>query len=176
VGKRDDDQHASSEGSCKPENSAAKHLANLIGTAVGGQIPDSNVLDLDEELVIRNNMAIASLVILSSLIKGEGGLRERVISKVQEEFFRDTSFECYLFKICMDHINKNKEISEAHLEGQIVKYSPEVYGEEANESFLKDLKYMWFQIIHFNPTTAQLDRAIELRRIWAEDKGLLKGQ
>ncbi len=99
-----------------PADSSAQHLANLIGTSVAGFIPETKsgkpyTINLSTELFLRNNVAIAELVIISGLIKGEAEMRSMVFTQFKPEFFQEKSFEHYLVTIVLAKLNEKQELS-----------------------------------------------------------------
>ena len=162
-----------------PAESSAQHLANLMGTSVAGFVPVSTsgaslpVLDLDVELFKRNNVAIASLVILSSLVKGDQEQREECLRRTRVEYFNEKSLDRFLFETIVEYHRATGQVPVQDVRARILEYGPQVWGEASDERELTGHYFMWAQIVSFSPTTAQVERAIELRKMWAARNGLI---
>jgi hypothetical protein len=154
--------------------SSARHLANLIGTQVAGYLPDyakdglPPKLDLDVEL-FRKNVSIASLVILSALVKDKG--RNWIIQIVKPGHF--TLFPRYLFEVMLEQLSEEGEIIASKVKDRIPDYGPKYHGEPLGEHSLRGYNFTWAQILDLDPTSAQVDKAIELQLMWAKKEGLI---
>jgi hypothetical protein len=156
----------------KPEDSAAQHLANLIGTSVAGFIPESpfNKVDLDFELFTRNNTAIASLVIISGLIKGDPTQREAILRSIKPDHLGNRSLESYLFRLISDELSDKGNVSLDAIEKSIPQHSQVDYGEPPNEKMLQGDYYKWNQILNFELTDAHISKAIDYLQKGSPDK------
>lgn len=159
-----------------PADSSAQHLANLLGTSVAGIIPKTpnDKVDLNTELFVRNNMAIASLAIISGLIKGSKSRRELILRSIKPEYLHERSFESYLFGLIAEELESKDDISASVIERRISEYSMVVYGEPSNERSLQGDFFKWSQILDFEPSDSQLNKGIEICQKQASDKGMLR--
>lgn len=146
-----------------PADSAAQHLANLMGTSVAGFTPEppNDKVDLNTELFIRNNVAIAGLVIITALVKGTPNQQARILNSVEPAHLGEKSLESYLFMIMADKLRNNREISLREVEQRILEHSQAVYGESANKESLEGDFYKWSQILSFEPSDEHIAAAIE---------------
>lgn len=151
------------------DRESLRHLADLIGTSVSGVTPSTDAIDLDEELHINRNMAIASLVIISALFKSDHATREIIKEQIRAEYLRQKSIEWFLFIELVRIYENENEVSFQKFEDIVSRFAQEVWGQPSDEGD----QYKLTQIVSFNPTPTQLMRAIELRRLWAKRKGLL---
>jgi hypothetical protein len=158
-----------------PADSAAQHLANLIGTSVTGFVPQppNDKVDLNTELFLRSNVAMASLAIISALIKGHQNQRELILKSVKPEYMGKKSFENYLFGFLSSELKEKGDISIPAIEKKIPEYSMVVYGEPTNEKTLEGDFFKWSQVLNFEPTDTQTTKAIEILHNWARKEGLL---
>ncbi len=147
----------------KPVEGMAQALANLMGTSVAGFIPEPphDQVDIESEL-LRHNVAIASLVILAGLIKGDPNQQALILSSIQPAHLGDKSFEQYLFTLIAETVRQNQNISREMIERRIPEFSQVIYGEPANKRTMEGDFFKWSQIQSFEPTSAQLAHAIEL--------------
>ncbi len=173
------DNNKANEGKQAAEQ-AAQHLANLLGRSVAGYTPSSNAgdelppqIDLNTELFKRRNVSIASLVVIAGLLRANRLHREAILQSAKPEFFWEKSFDRFLYERIRAALREHNDISMSDLEACIQEYEPAVYGQPANEHSLQGHRSTLVQILKFQPTPAQIERAIELRRIWAKGKGLI---
>jgi hypothetical protein len=144
---------------------------------VAGYLPDyakdglPPKLDLDVEL-LRNNTAIASLMILSALAKDNG--RNRIIQIVKPEHF--TLFPRYLFEVMLEQLSEEGEIIASKVKYRIPEYGPKYFSEPLDEHSLNGYNFTWAQILDMDPTPSQVDKAIELQLRWAKREGLIKDE
>ena len=155
-----------------PADSAAQHLANLIRTSVAGFTPEppGEKVDLNTELFIRRNVAIAELVIITGLIKGNQAQKELILKSIVPAHLGEKSFEGYLFTIIVDDVENMHEISLITVEQRIPEYSQVVHGEPANKKSLEGNFFKWSQILSFEPTNEQINKAIEVCQYAAKSK------
>jgi hypothetical protein len=157
--------------------SSARHLANLIGTQVAGYLPDyakdgqPPKLDLDVEL-FRNNTAIASLMILSALVKDKG--RDSIIQILKPDHF--SLFDRYLFEVILEQLSEEGEIIASKVKYRIPEYGPKYFSEPLDEHSLNGYNFTWAQILDMDPTPSQVDKAIELLLTRANKEGLIKDE
>lgn len=155
-----------------PVESTVQHLANLMGTSVANFIPEppNDKIDLETELFIRNNVAIASLVIIAGLIKGNSNQRMLILSSIEPDQLGKKSFENYLFTIITEKLRKNQEVASKTIKQRIPEYSQVIYGEPETRGSLEGNYFKWSQIQSFEPTDAQIARSIEQRQNWAKKR------
>ena len=120
-----------------PAESAARHLANLLGTSVSGFVPDPpyDHVDLDIELS-RRNVSIASLVVISGLVNGNEELQKKVGNTIRPDHFREKSFEKYLFAIISNQLSDTGRVSIQEIERLIPDFRPSVNGELSDKRSL----------------------------------------
>jgi hypothetical protein len=151
---------------------SARHLANLLGREVAGYLPDyakdgkPHTIDIDVEL-LENSVGVASLVILSALIKNKQ--RDHIIQNINSNFLN--SFDRYLYELILEQLISGDEVDYSKIKDRIPEYGPKYYGEPSDERSLRGYYFTWAQILDLDPTPAQIDRAFELLRKWAK-KGL----
>lgn len=158
---------------------AAEHLANLVRRGVAGFIPKTATgrepnFDLDEELFRRRNVALASLVILSALLHGDKDQQQNVLHTVKPEYLGERSFDHFLFERISDHVVTGVSFSASDVEASIQEYGPVIWSEPSSEQSLQGHRLTWAQLLSLRPTPRQVERAIELRQMWARNQGLLK--
>jgi hypothetical protein len=165
---------------------AAQHLANLLGTSVAGHLPESigdvtyssllsfgkllPNLNLDVELFRNNNVGLAALVVLAALIMDEKSQRDHIVQSIGSEHFWPKSFELHLFQRLLSYFAEHNDITSFDFSKMISDYGLEVWGEPSNEQSLLGKYFKLAQIINLAPTATQVERAIELRRIWLNTK------
>jgi hypothetical protein len=159
-----------------PANSAAQHLANLMGTSVAGITPvtPNDKVDLDTELFLRGNVAIASLVVITGLAKGNHDQKALILKSIEPAYLGEKSFESYLFTIVAEEIKNNGDISFKRIEQRIPEYSRIVYNEPVSKASLDGDLFKWSQIFNFEPTDEHFAKAIEELQSSAKRKGLIK--
>jgi hypothetical protein len=123
------------------------------------------ILDLDIELFRRRNVSIASLVILSGLLKADRQQREKYIAILSPRHFDPKSLSRYLYEKIIQYLRENETIPIEEMEKWIPEYSTQVWGEPAEGRVLFGDHYTLRQILNFEPTEAQVYRAIELRKM-----------
>lgn len=159
-----------------PADSSAQHLANLLGASVAGFIPETKngkppIVNLSTELFMRNNVSIAELVVLSCLIKGGDENRSVVLHEFQPEFLPVKSFERYLCTIILTQLQTNGIVSIAEIELKIEDFGIKVWGEPLKNKEKRGYLFRWNQILTFEPTVSQAERAIILCRNNAKKNG-----
>jgi hypothetical protein len=159
-------------------DSAAQHLANLTGRSVAGLTPKSQTggvptLDLSEELFRRRNVAVASLVILAALLHGNAEQQNGILQRVKPASLGEKSFDHFLFEKMADTLSAGKLLVAADMAASIEAYGPTVWGEPSNARSLQGARFTWKQVLELRPTPVQVERAIELREMWARAKELL---
>jgi hypothetical protein len=129
------------------------------------------ILDLDIELFRRRNVGIASLVILSALIRSNKYQRDRLLEFLTTQYFDPKSLPQYLFEKIVMHLQKSDFLSEDELEKWIPDYSVEVWGISSpkGRSLFAD-HFTLRQILNFEPNEEQVKRAIELRKMVIDRK------
>jgi hypothetical protein len=179
-----------------PEKDVAQRLANLLGTSVLGFVPNQNTpltpsatadgfslppssmlpkLSLDTEL-FRHNMSIAEIIILSGLIHNNPAHRKNILDSTKKEYFPPKLFEGFLFEALAETIldNFDIEISTDFLFNQIHKYfSVQWNSSPESDGYVRDILFRYAQAVDINPSAEQIDKAIQLRRIWAHKKGIV---
>jgi hypothetical protein len=130
------------------------------------------ILDLDIELFRRRNVRLASLVILSALLKSEKHQREKLFEILTSVYFDPKSLPRYFYEKIVVYLQEHDTIPVAVLENWIPEYSFEVWGESPpEERMLFGNNLTLRQILNFDPTNEQISRAIELRKMVMEKKG-----
>lgn len=148
-----------------------QYLASQVGPEKVNLIPSYlHEIDLDSHLV-HKNMAIASSVIISGLVNDVA--KDRIIQAIRYEYLRAKSFHAYLYEIILNQFKIKGDISIAEITAKIPDHSLKYYMEAPNEGDLKADYYNWAQILKMKPTESQIERAIELRLLWAQKKGLI---
>jgi hypothetical protein len=147
-----------------PQDSAAQHLANLVGTSVAGFVPEvpNDRVDLDMELFTRNNSAIASLVIIAGLLKGNPSQQALIRNSIEPLHLGAKSLENYLFTIVAEELRNNQVVSPEAIKQRIPEYGTVVYGEPTDYRSLQGYLFKWSQIISFEPTDKQILTAIQI--------------
>ncbi len=97
-------------------------------------------------------------------------MRSMVFTQFKPEFFQEKSFEHYLVTIVLAKLNEKQELSLGELESKIENYDIEVWAVPFNEASIRGEKFKWNQIISFEPTLSQIDRALEICRKNAQRK------
>jgi len=128
-------------------------------------------LDLEIELFRRRNVWIASFVILAGLLKGDKELRLSYLSILTPSHFDPESLARYLFEKLNEYLQKHEQVPEAELEKWIPQYSLDVWGSRPSGRDLFSGQIKLRQILSFNPTEEQTNRAIELRKEKKEKYG-----
>ncbi|MFZ2096793.1 MAG: hypothetical protein WAV05_09165 [Anaerolineales bacterium] len=130
------------------------------------------ILDLNIELFRRRNVGIASLVIISAILKADKKHQEDLFDILAPQYFDPKSLPQYLFEKIYNYLQENEQIPIAVLENWIPEYSFQVWGESPPEGrMLFGHNFTLRQIINFDPTEEQIIRAIELRKMVKEKKG-----
>ncbi len=161
-----------------PGDSAAQHLANLLGTNLAGFTPktidgETPKLDLNAELFVSNNVAIAELVIIAGLLKNDDDQRREILRFIEPEFMGEKSFEGYLFSLVRESLEDKAKVSLSKIGEKIPEYGPKVYGEALGRQSLEGYYFKWSQALSLEPTQAEVQKAIEIIRTVAEKKGWL---
>lgn len=128
------------------------------------------ILDLDIELFKRQNVSIASRVIISGLLKSTREQRDIYIAILNPLYFDQKSLLLFLFNKIINYLRENEIIPIEEMEKWIPEYSTQVWGEVSRGRVLIGEYFTLRQILTFEPTDAQVMRAIELRRLVMERK------
>lgn len=153
--------------------SSAKHLANLLGREVAGYLPDyakegkPYKIDIDIEL-FRNNVGVASLVILSALIKDKR--RDYIIKNIKPEYFQ--LFDRYLLEIILEMLTNGEVVDYLKIKNQIPEYSLKYFSSPSAERSLEGYYFTLEQILDLDPTPTQIGKAIGLLQRKAKKRGL----
>jgi hypothetical protein len=147
--------------------SSDQHLANLLGSneadsslqAIDGE---TRHIDLDTELFVKNNFVIAKLVIIAGLLKNDNHQRAKILRLVEPESLGENSFEGYLFSQIRESLINTGRVSPSQIGQQVYKYKPKVDGQASPSSSLEGNIFNWSLILGFEPTPAQVDKAIEI--------------
>ena len=124
------------------------------------------ILDLDIELFRRRNVRIASLAILSALLKSEKLQREKLLGILTSRYFDPKSLPRYFFEKITNYLKEHDTVPVPILENWIPDYSFEVWGESPpEERMLFGNNLTLRQILNFDPNEEQTYRAIELRQM-----------
>ncbi len=130
------------------------------------------ILDLDIELFRRRNVRLASLVILSALLKSEKHQREKLLGILTSKYFDPKSLSRYFYEKIAVYIKEHDSVPVSVLENWVPEYSFEVWGESPpEERMLFGNNLTLRQILNFDPTYEQIYRAVELRKMIMEKKG-----
>jgi hypothetical protein len=121
-------------------------------------------LDLDIELFIRQNVWIASFVILSSLLKSKYQQRQNLLVALTPRHFDPKSLARFLFEKIVAYQGENDAIPISELEKWIPEYGIDVWGSPLSERMLFAYQLRLRQILNFDPSEKQVNRAIELRK------------
>jgi len=158
------------------------NLSNENGTAETDLSPESRGgtsrrwPDLEFELFTVKNPALAGLTIVSALVTGEDWQREEIIRRVTPDHFEPRLLPRFLFIVALEYLREHGKVAIPAIEARIPEYGPTVFGEESNEMSLRGHHLIWNQILNLNPTPAQVEQAIEIRRRRAIKKGWISEQ
>lgn len=134
-------------------------------------------LNLDVEL-FRRNVMIAETMILSGLFHGNQSQREKILKSTKREYFSPHFFKGFLFGMIVNGLKDNHEIelSVDFLIEQIDKYySDELkVSPDEDKAYLRDILFVCAQLLNMHPSDEQVEKAIELRKLWASDKNLIE--
>ena len=147
---------------------AAKHLANLIGASVAGQQPERSPI-LSEELFVRRNVILASLVIVAGYLNGDARTRDLLSRQVDPILLREKSIEWYMYRAMAALQAERGDFSQDDVQHALTQFGPDVWGEPTEELSAS----RWNQITLLRPSQAELLQAIELRKSWAAKQGLV---
>jgi hypothetical protein len=128
------------------------------------------ILDLNIELARRRNVTVASLVILSALLKAERQQREKYLAILSPRHFDPMSLPRYLFEKLTLYLRENETIPVEEMEKWIPEFFTLVWGEPPEGRMVFGNHYTLRQILNFEPTEAQVHRAIELRKMVMEQE------
>jgi hypothetical protein len=138
------------------------------------EIPDISLfpkLDLDVELFKRNNMAIADLIILSSLIKGDTELQNEILKEIKPEYLGLKLFTSYLYSIIKDELERYGIVNIANLKEKIPEHEPIIYGTPSDKRTLKGDYFTFYQILYLNPSLPHVKKSIDMVKKRAVDRG-----
>ena len=127
------------------------------------RLPDKSqlpILNLDQELYERNNVVCAFHVLLSGLIKNRTQ-RKEILSRVLPDYM-GVPFTKYLFEIISADLARSEEINVSSIIDSIPKFGPKVYGMRSNRRSLKGHYFTLAQVLDFEPTPAQVSKAIDM--------------
>lgn len=127
------------------------------------RLPDKSelpILNLDVELYERNNVVIAFLVVISGLIKNKDQ-RPEILTAMKAEYI-GIRFYRYLFEIVVEELKENDEINIDSVARSLPKFGPKVYGRRSNKRSLKGEYFTLAQVLDFEPSPAQVSKAIEM--------------
>lgn len=136
-----------------------------------GLLPDKSqlpILNLDEELYERNNAAVGLLIIISGLIKNKEQ-RNDILKRVRPDYIV-IPFMRYLYEVVIDDLKGSDEVNINSIVESIPKFGPKVYGTKSNRRHLKGHYFTLAQILDFEPTPAQVSKAIDLVVAWAKSE------
>ncbi|MDR3573710.1 MAG: hypothetical protein P4L50_07605 [Anaerolineaceae bacterium] len=126
-------------------------------------------VNLDIELFRRNNVSIASLVVLSGLLNEDHQHQQRYLSILTPDHFDPKSFERYLFEKIAAYLRARKNVPVSELEKWVTEYHLEIWGESPpNERMFFGNNWNLRLMLSFDPTEEQIDQAIELRNMKKE--------
>jgi hypothetical protein len=129
-------------------------------------------LNLEIELFRRQNVWIASFVILAGVLKGDQKQQRKYLDLLTPEYFDPKSLPKYLFEKIVLYVNRNESIPVSEIENWIPEFAIKVWGESpVDERMLFANQFTLRQILSFTPTEEQVYRAIELRREKMEKYG-----
>jgi hypothetical protein len=129
------------------------------------------ILDLDIELFKRRNVTIASLIILAAILKANKPQREKLLDRLTPQHFDPKLLPKYLFEKIVLYLQENESVPISEMEKWIPEFSIEVWGEIPSERSLFGRHLTLRQILSFNPTEDQVNRAIELREMVRDKRG-----
>ena len=131
-------------------------------------------LDLDVEMA-RHNVAIAELLILTGLIKGDPNEQRKIMSLVTSIFFAPKLFPQFLFEriVAYLQVERPHRITVEWVTSQIEPYYKVIWDSTPRKRELQGKLFTCAQIFDFNPTPEQVLRSIELRKMVAESEGLI---
>lgn len=137
------------------------------------RLPDKSqlpILNLDEELYERNNVPLAFHIIISGIIRNKRQ-RNEILMRVRPDYI-DIPFMAYLYEIVTEELKRGEEIDIYSIIDLIPKFGPKVYGIRSNRRSLKGHYFTLAQILDFQPTPAQVSKAIDLVISTAKSKQL----
>jgi len=137
------------------------------------QIPKQ---DLDVELFTRQNVWIASFVILAGLLKADHQLKQQYISILTPFYFDPTSMARYLFEKIASFLEEKKTITIPILESWIPQYELDEWGESYSERMFFTNNIRLRRILSFDPTEEQVNQAIALRKDAMERYGFANNE
>jgi hypothetical protein len=109
------------------------------------------IVDLDIELFRRRNVRLASLVILSALLKSEKHQREILLEILTRAYFDPKSLPRYFFDKIAIYLKEHESVPVSVLEKWIPEYSFEVWGESPpDDRMLFGNNLTLRQILNFN--------------------------
>ena len=151
------------------EGSTAQHLANLIGSSEQDSsqktgIDETHKINLDFELFEKNNLAIAKLVVIAGLIRNDDRQRREILRSIEPDSLGENSFECYLFDQIRASLQDRGQVSPSQIGMQIYRYKPQFEGKASSNNTLEGHLFRWSLILGFEPTPAQVEKAINIIR------------
>ena len=148
---------------------SAQHLANLLGPSAADfqaqtEPEETSQIDLQTELFVKNNSAIAKLVVIAGLLQHDERQRRIILNSVAPECLEEITFEGYLFHQVRENLAVSGQISPSRITEQIYHYTPKVAGKAAPSKSLEEYFFRWSLILGFEPTPAQVSQALEIIR------------
>jgi hypothetical protein len=136
-------------------------------------LPDKSslpILNLDVELNERNNVSIAFLVLISGLIRYPDS-RQKILERVKLEYI-NVPFPRYLYAVIAFELIRTKTVDIQSVIDQIPQFGPILYGEPSNEISMKGHYFTLAQVLYFQPTIANLSKAIDMVVAYAKKRGI----
>jgi len=122
-------------------------------------------LDLNIELFQRQNVWIASFVIIGGILNADKQYREELFRIIPPNIFNSKSLCKFLFEKISIYFNEADTLTESLLETWIPEYIICTWGESnLDEKTIYSNQANLRQIINFFPTKDQMKQAIELRK------------
>ena len=139
------------------------------------KLPDKSllwVIDLELELYKRNNVAIANLVVLSALMKGEKKQQKMIMERLKPDYLLGPkSIYSYLFRIISEEINQDGKVDISSIIERIPEHGPQVYGEPLDQRSLQGDYRNFARILYINPTAEQVEKAVDMVEGYAIKSG-----
>jgi hypothetical protein len=150
-----------------PKAWSVQQLANLLGSSTVDFpaqtiLEETSQIDLQAELFVKNNLAIAKLVVIAGLLKNDKRQRRIILNSVDIECLGKNAFEGYIFRQVRESLAFSGKISPSKITEQIYQYSPKVAGKANPSRSLDEYFFRWSLILGFGPTPAQVDQAIKI--------------
>ena len=127
------------------------------------------ILDLQDELYRRNNVAIATLVVLSALIKGKSIQQKTILNRLKPEYLGPKLIYSYLYTLIVEDIKNLGEVDISSILDKIPEFGPKIFGEPSSK--LKGDYFNFALILNIDPTVDQVAKAIDMVEISAKKNG-----